>query len=104
MFNLCIFTMNYKIKIMSVLRLKDLLKEKEVTGKELAATVGVTENAISMIINNKRQPRFELLLQIAETLNVDIRDLFKPSKDTKNETIYVNREGGFIPVGSLKIT
>ena len=88
---------------MSFLRLKEVLKEKGLTGKELSETVGVTENAISMIINNKRQPRFDLLLQIAMTLDVDIRELFKSTKETVNETIYVNREGGFIPVGSLKV-
>ena len=69
---------------MNVLRLKEILKEKEVTGKELAFKVGVTENAVSMIINNKRQPRFELLVNIATALDVDIRDLFNPTKPQKS--------------------
>ena len=65
---------------MSILRLKKVLADKSVTGKELAAKVGVTENAISMIINNRRQPRFELLLNMANALDVDIRELFNPTK------------------------
>ena len=89
---------------MSILRLKELLKEKGVTGKELAEKVDITENAISMIINNKRQPRFELLLEIAETLDVDIRDLFNSTKNTDTEKIYVLREGAYLPVGMLKQT
>ncbi|MCG8237363.1 helix-turn-helix transcriptional regulator [Tenacibaculum finnmarkense genomovar ulcerans] len=66
---------------MNILRLKDLLKEKGITGKELARKVDKTENAISMILNNKRQPRFELLLKIADVLNVDIKELFVSTKD-----------------------
>ncbi|MCD8400319.1 helix-turn-helix transcriptional regulator [Tenacibaculum finnmarkense] len=66
---------------MNILRLKDLLKEKGITGKELAQKVDKTENAISMILNNKRQPRFELLLKIAGVLNVDIKELFVSTKD-----------------------
>ena len=89
---------------MSILRLKELLKEKGVTGKELAEKVDITENAISMIINNKRQPRFELLLEIAETLDVDIRDLFNSTKNTDTEKIYVLRGGAYLPVGMLKQT
>ncbi len=87
---------------MSVLRLKELLKEKGVTGKELAEKVDITENAISLIINDKRQPRFDLLLQMAETLNVDIRDLFNPTKETATETIYALRDGVYVPIGEIK--
>lgn len=88
---------------MSFLRLKELLKEKGITGKELAEKVDVTENAISMIINNKRQPRFDLLSQIAEVLDVDIRELFIPTKvDVKRETVFVKKDGDFIPIGEIK--
>lgn len=75
---------------MSILRLKEVLKEKGVTGKELSEKVGITENAISMIINDKRQPRFNLLLQIAEVLDVDIRDLFYSTKDNSTKDIINN--------------
>ncbi|NAS32441.1 helix-turn-helix domain-containing protein [Flavobacteriaceae bacterium R38] len=68
---------------MSVLRLKEVLKEKEVSGKTLAETVGITETSLSRIIKGDQQPRFDLLLQIAETLDVDIRDLFNPTKEDK---------------------
>ena len=61
---------------MEILRLKEALKEKGVTGKELAEKVDVTENAISLIANGKRQPRFELLMDIANVLDVDLKELF----------------------------
>jgi len=69
---------------MNILKLKEVLKEKKVTGKELSLKVDVTENAISMIINNKRQPRFELLVKIATALDVDIRELFNSTKPQKS--------------------
>ncbi len=72
---------------MEFLKLKELLKEKNVTGKQLAEKLNVTENAISLIVNNKRQPRFEMLQSIAEFLNVDIRDLFNSTKE--GEKIYL---------------
>lgn len=87
---------------MSVLRLKEVLKEKGISGKNLADSVGVSENTISFIATGKTQPRFDLLLQIAETLDVDVRDLFNPTKETETETLYVNRKGQFVPIGVLK--
>ncbi len=65
---------------MSILRLDEILKKKKVSGKELADKLGVTENAISLIRKEKRQPRFELLQQIAYVLDVDVRELFQSTK------------------------
>ncbi len=87
---------------MSILRIKEILKEKKITGKELVERIGITETSLSRIIKGDQQPRFDLLLQIAETLDVDIRDLFIPTKEEHTETLYVNRDGTFIPIGKLK--
>ncbi len=73
---------------MEVLRLKQILKEKNVSGKQLAEKVGVSENTISFIATGKTQPRFELLLQIAKELDVDIRNLFNPTKES-SEPIHI---------------
>ena len=86
---------------MEILRLKEALKEKGVTGKELAEKVDVTENAISLIANGKRQPRFELLMDIANVLDVDLTELFKTTKETSSETIYALRDGQYEPIGKL---
>lgn len=87
---------------MSVLRLKEVLKEKRITSKELSEKVGISKTSISQIITENQQPRFELLTQIAEVLSVDIRELFNPTKNNDTETIYVFREGSYIPIGELK--
>lgn len=65
---------------MSILRLKEVLKEKNVTGKELSEKVGVSKTSISQIITENQQPRFELLIKIADVLAVDVRDLFNATK------------------------
>ncbi len=66
---------------MSILRLKEILKEKSITGKDLAQKVGVTQATISNINNGVHFPTADLLLKIAQTLNVDVRDLFYSSKE-----------------------
>ena len=68
----------------NILRLRDLLKQKEITGKSLAEKVGVSDNTISFILTGKTHPRPELLLKIAEALDVDIKDLFISTKPQKS--------------------
>ena len=89
---------------MNIFRLKELLKEKGITGKEMALRVDVTEASISNLVKGDSIPRKDLLLKIAEVLDVDVRDLFnstKPDKDPK-ETIYALREGLYVPIGEIK--
>jgi len=71
---------------MNILRLKELLKQKELSGKDLAEKVGVTPASISNIVQGNSFPKPELLLKIADTLDVDIRDLFIPTKENENPT------------------
>lgn len=55
-------------------RIKAVLAEKQVSGKWLANEIGRTENAVSRWCSNKVQPSLENLLEIAETLRVDVRE------------------------------
>ena len=71
----------------TLLRLKEVLKEKGVTGKELAAKVGVSETTISQHVGGDQYPRPELLLKIASTLEVDVRDLFYSTKTKEADEI-----------------
>lgn len=66
---------------MELLRLKELMKEKHITGKALSEKVDVNHNTISRISNGASFPSGELLLKLANELNVDIRELFYPTKD-----------------------
>lgn len=61
---------------MNILRLKELLQEKNVTGKELATKLGVSQNTVSSIVNGNSFPKPSLLLDIANNLEVDLRELF----------------------------
>lgn len=88
---------------MNILRLKEVLKEKGMSGKELSGRVGVTPASISNIVQGNSFPKPDLLLKIAEVLDVDIRDLFTSTKEVNRETVYIKRGGRFISIGELKI-
>jgi transcriptional regulator with XRE-family HTH domain len=87
---------------MEILRLKNLLLEKGVTGKDLAEKVGVSAVTISTITSGNSFPKPELLKKIAEELDVDIRELFHPTKDEDNEPIYIEKDGRYINIGELR--
>lgn len=89
---------------MSILRLKEILNEKGIKGKELAEKVNVTQASISNIVNGNSFPKPELLQDIAKVLDIDIRDLFTSTKEDDKETIYVLRNDSYIPIGSITKT
>lgn len=96
------FCIKFNHTQMDILRIKEVLKEKGVTSKDLALSVGITENALSMISNGKRQPRFELLIQIASALDVDVKDLFVSTKEAEAlEPIYMKQGEKLVEVGQL---
>lgn len=88
---------------MEILRLKEVLLEKGVAGKELAERVSVSAVTISTITSGNSFPKPDLLKKIAEELNVDIRELFHPTKDTGSEYIYIEQDGKYIKIGELKL-
>lgn len=56
-------------------RLKVVLAEKKRTNKWLAEQLGKDQATVSKWCTNASQPSLELLLKIAETLEVDMKDL-----------------------------
>ncbi|MBE7697951.1 helix-turn-helix transcriptional regulator [Tenacibaculum finnmarkense] len=90
---------------MQILRLKELLKEKSITGKELVKSIGITETSLSRIIKGDQQPRFELLLKIADVLDVDIKELFVSTKDgsSKIQVIINDKLKTFATIEDFKI-
>lgn len=65
---------------MEVLRLKELMNQKGMSREELANKVGVSMTTISNINSETNLPTIKLLLQIAQALDVDIREMFVPTK------------------------
>lgn len=47
-------------------------------------------------------PTAETLLKIAEALDVDIRELFIPTKEDDRKTIFVQTDDGLKPIGEIK--
>lgn len=65
---------------MGILRIKELMIKKNITRAELAEKVGISETSISNICSETNYPKYELLPVIADALDVDIRELFNPTK------------------------
>lgn len=86
---------------MNILRLREVLDEKNMLGQDLAAKIGVTPTTISNITKGNNFPKPETLVKIAEALDVDIRDLFISTREPKSETIFIKKENEFIPIGKI---
>lgn len=50
-------------------RITRLMKENDYTQKELASMVGVTESAMSRYLKNEREPKSEVIANLATALN-----------------------------------
>lgn len=66
--------------IMKLLRIKEIQETKGLTNAALAAKVNVTPATISNINKESSFPKPELLLKIAEALEVDLREMFNQTK------------------------
>lgn len=66
---------------MDVNRLKIVLVEQKQTSKWLAEQLGVNPSTVSKWCTNTSQPPLETLIQIAQFLNVDVKELICIPKD-----------------------
>ena len=62
-------------------RIKVVLAEKQRTNRWLAEQMGKSENTISRWCSNKSQPSIAQLQEIANLLDVDVRELLKSQKE-----------------------
>jgi putative transcriptional regulator len=58
-------------------RIKEVLHEKGIKQKWLAEQLGKSYNMVNSYIQNRQQPRLEVLFEIAEILGVEAKDLLK---------------------------
>ena len=61
-------------------RIKEVLEEKGIKQTWLAEKLGKSYNMMNSYVQNRQQPRLEVLMQIAEILDVDIKDLIVSNK------------------------
>ena len=61
-------------------RIKEVLKEKGIKQIWLADKLGKSYNMVNSYVQNRQQPRLEVLNDIAEILNIDIKELLVSSK------------------------
>lgn len=61
------------------LRIKEILRERNLSQKDLAKMLNVTDMAISKVINGT--PNVATLERVADALGVEVVELFAPSRN-----------------------
>lgn len=82
-----------------MLRIKEILKQKGVTQDDLAFKMGVSRTALNRSINGN--PTLETISKIATVLDVDVRALFNPTKESEHLPIYTKHKDEFVYLGTL---
>jgi putative transcriptional regulator len=66
-------------------RLAEVMAEKGITGKELARRANKREETISGYCTQKFQPSIHSLFELADILEVDVRELLFPNKKSSHK-------------------
>lgn len=61
-------------------RIKVVLAEQDKTNRWLAEAIGKNEATVSRWCSNKAQPSIDVFRQIAEVLDIDVRELLNTTK------------------------
>ena len=61
-------------------RIELVLEQKEITQIWLAEKLSKSYNMVNGYVQNRKQPRLEVLNDIADVLDVDVRELIKSRK------------------------
>jgi len=61
-------------------RIKEVLEEKGIKQIWLAEKLGKSYNMVNGYVQNRQQPRLEVLNEIALILDIDVRELIIPTK------------------------
>lgn len=82
-------------------RIKELLKEKGVTQKDLAERLNVKQETVSRQISGN--PTLNTLKDIASALDVEVKDLFTESLPDEND-IFIIKDGRQISIGKIDLS
>lgn len=61
-------------------RIKEVLDEKGIKQTWLAEQLGKSYNMVNAYVQNRQQPRLEILYEIANILKIDVKELLKSNK------------------------
>ena len=61
-------------------RIKEVLEEKGIKQTWLAEKLGKSYNMVNGYVQNRQQPRLEVLADIAKILDVDVKELIVSTK------------------------
>lgn len=64
-------------------RIKEVLHEKGIKQTWLAEHLGKSYNMVNSYVQNRQQPRLEILYEIARILDVEVKDLLIEIKKEK---------------------
>ena len=64
-------------------RIKEVLADKGIKQTWLAEKLGKSYNMVNGYVQNRQQPRLEILFEIARILEVDPKQLLKSEEDKK---------------------
>ena len=67
-------------------RIKEVLEQKGIKQTWLAEKLGKSYNMVNAYSQNRQQPRLETLMEIAEILDIDVKDLIisnKPEQESR---------------------
>ena len=64
-------------------RIKEILEEKGIKQKWLAEKLSKSYNMVNSYVQNRKQPRLEVLYDIAEILEIGVKDLLNERNNNK---------------------
>lgn len=64
-----------------ILRLREILKEKDITVGQLSELSGISQSNISNYMSGKISPTLDTLNRLAKSLNIELTELFKKEED-----------------------
>ena len=62
-------------------RIKEVLEQKGIKQTWLAVKLGKSYNMVNAYAQNRHQPRLETLMEIAEILDIDVKELIISNKE-----------------------
>lgn len=68
-------------------KIKEILEQKEIKQVWLAQKLGKSYNMVNSYAKNRRQPSLEILNEIAEILDIDIKELIVSNKNKESINI-----------------